>query len=90
MIKTTALGVISVFVLCGFSDSAERDLARCKLKAIELYRPPADEGSWKLEPLVYVRTCMEAAGYQWNQQDADCAYGAGSTFDWTFVGRCWH
>lgn len=58
MIKVSVVGIISALTLCGFSEGAERDLAQCKLKAIELYRPPAAVGEWKPEPLMYVHTCM--------------------------------
>jgi len=66
MLKLAVVGLASALVLCGPSLNTEQDLAKCKLKAIELYRPPADEGEWKGEPLVYLRTCMRAAGYWWN------------------------
>lgn len=89
MIKVTVAGFISAVALCASSgnfDNKDHDLAKCKLKAIELYRPPADEDEWKGEPLVYLRTCMRAAGYWWNETSPDCS----STLDRTFLPRCWH
>ena len=86
MLKLAVIGLASALVLCGPSLNTEQDLAKCKLKAIELYRPPADEGEWKGEPLVYLRTCMRAAGYWWNETSPDCS----STLDRTFLPRCWH
>ena len=86
MLKLAVVGFASALVLCGPFLNTEQELAKCKLKAIELYRPPADEGEWKGEPLVYLRTCMRAAGYWWNETSPDCS----STLDRTFLPRCWH
>jgi len=89
MIKLAVVGFASALALCASSGNfgdKDRDLAKCKLKAIELYQPPADEGEWKSEPLVYVRTCMRAAGYWWDVQNRDCS----SMLDRTFLPRCWH
>ena len=87
MIKVMIVGFVPALALCGASsDNKERDLAKCKLRAIELYRPSADEGEWKGEQLVYVRTCMREAGYWWDDQRPDCS----STLDRTFFPRCWH
>src|SRR6187200_596762 len=87
MIKVIIVSFVSALALCGASsDDTERDLAKCRLKAIELYRPPADEGEWKGEPLVYMRTCMRAAGYWWDDQSPNCS----SMLDRTLFPRCWH
>jgi hypothetical protein len=47
MLKLAVVGFASALVLRGPSLNTERDLAKCKLKAIELYRPPAHEGEWR-------------------------------------------
>jgi hypothetical protein len=86
MIKVAVVGFVSALALCGASsDDKERDLAKCKLRAIELYRPPGDEGEWKSEALVYLRTCMRAAGYWWDDQSSDCS----SMLDRSFFQKCW-
>jgi hypothetical protein len=87
MIKVTVVGFVSALALCaGSLDKKDQDLAKCKLRAIELYRPPADEAAWSGEPLAYLRTCMRATGYWWNDQSSDCS----SMLDRTFFPRCWH
>jgi hypothetical protein len=89
MIKVAVGGFVSALALCGFSDTAEQDLAKCKLTAIELYRPPANEGSWNAEAFAYVETCMKAAGYRWNPTDQDCASYEDLTRPRIFFPRCW-
>ena len=45
-------------LLCGCSDNLDKDLAGCKLTAIELYRPSVGELAWDDKILNYVGTCM--------------------------------
>jgi hypothetical protein len=86
-ITVAVVGLVSALALSGASsDNREQNLAKCKLRAVQLYRPPADEGDWQAEPLAYVRTCMRAAGYWWDAESPDCS----SMLDKTFFPRCWH
>jgi hypothetical protein len=49
-------------LLFGCSDATQKDMAYCKVKAMEIYRPPAIESEWGSEPLAYVFQCMLASG----------------------------
>jgi hypothetical protein len=51
----------AILALCGCSDSVQQDVAKCKLKAIELYRPVQLDKLWSAEPLRYVEECMAKA-----------------------------
>jgi hypothetical protein len=57
--RTIVLAAISV-ALVGCKDVG-RDLAACKVKAMEVYKPADVETDASAS--LYVRNCMEAAGY---------------------------
>jgi hypothetical protein len=63
MMRLRIVCMIMVPILSGCSDSSvERELAKCKMKAIELYKPQREV--WRHGPSsAYVRECMVAAGY---------------------------
>jgi hypothetical protein len=62
----------ATLALYGCSDSVQQDVAKCKLKAIELYRPVQIDKLWSAEPLRYVEECMLATGYRLNVKNRDC------------------
>jgi len=71
--------------LSGCSDDPTRRLAECKVRAIELYRPPAIETQWANEPLSYVHNCMLAAGYRLEETFSHCVGIADVT-----SASCWY
>jgi len=54
---------------CGCSDNVEKDLAACKLEAIQIYKPGVSELKWDEPTLSFIGICMTAAGYQSRQSD---------------------
>jgi hypothetical protein len=71
-VHRTIVAVLVAIAIAGCSDSKQQDLARCKLKAIELYRSPSDESKWSRQPLLYVHQCMIASGYLLNANEKEC------------------
>ena len=58
-----AVGILGLLFLCGCSDNVEKDLAACKLQAIQIYEPGVSELKWEEPILSYIGICMTAAGY---------------------------
>src|SRR5262245_44788720 len=63
---TVAAAALSSMVLVGCSDDTPKDLERCELKAMEIYRLSLSD-YWDDPPKSYVYTCMSAAGYHTSQ-----------------------
>jgi hypothetical protein len=62
MITARLILATTALVLTGCSNTVEQDIAGCKMKAIELFKP--NEPVWRHGPAAaYVRECMLAAGY---------------------------
>ena len=40
------VGILALLLLCGCSDNVEKDLAACKLEAIQIYKPGVSELKW--------------------------------------------
>ena len=68
----TIVAVLVAIAIAGCSDSKQQDLARCKLKAIELHRSPTDDSEWCREPLLYIHQGMIASGYRLNISEKEC------------------
>jgi hypothetical protein len=51
------VGILALLFLCGCSDNEEKDLAACKLQAIEVYRPGVGELKWDEPILSYIGIC---------------------------------
>ena len=80
--RTLIVVMAAVAVAC--SDNRQHDLARCKARVVELYRPPADEREWKREPLIYLHECMMASGYRLNTTEGGCVKVAAAV-----LPSCW-
>src|SRR5262249_51515614 len=72
-----------------YQDARRRTWLNVSSKQSSFIGPRQKRAGGKSEPLMYVFTCMKAAGYRWDRQDADCAYG-GATLNKTFFARCWN
>ena len=57
------VGILALLLLCGCSDNVEKDLAACKLEAIQIYKPGVSELKWDEPTLSFIGLCMTAAGY---------------------------
>jgi hypothetical protein len=55
------VGILVLLFLCGCSDNVEKDLAACKLQAIQIYEPGVSELKWEEPILSYIGICMTAA-----------------------------
>jgi hypothetical protein len=67
--------VVMAAVAVARSDNRQHNLARCKARVVELYRPPADEREWKRAPLIYLHECMMASGYRLNTTEGGLREG---------------
>ena len=57
------VGNLALLLLCGCSDNVEKDLAACKLEAIQIYKPGVSELKWDEPTLSFIGLCMTAAGH---------------------------
>jgi hypothetical protein len=80
----TIVAVLVAIAMVGCSDSKQQDLARCKLKAIEIHRSASEDSKWSREPLLYVHQCMIASGYRLNIDEKKCVQ-----IDSTVLIACW-
>jgi len=85
MVARTLVLVVVALTSAACSDSRQQDLARCKAKAVELYRPPADEGEWKREPFIFLHECMISSGYRLNTKERNCLKVAAAA-----LPSCWY
>ena len=74
-----AVGIAALLLLCGCSDNVEKNLAACKLQAIQIYEPGVSELTWDEPILSYVGICMTAAGYS-RVQTQLCSLPAGTPY----------
>ena len=63
----------SALAVAGCSDNTKRDLAACRLKAIEEYHLRAASKDNDDDAAYYVEICMEAAGYQLHVSTKGCS-----------------
>jgi hypothetical protein len=72
-----------LIVLTGCSQDTGQDLANCKIKAMELLRPSADDLISSTSPtLRYIDACMAANGYSARADCASMAYRSDSPGCW--------
>ena len=57
------VSIVALLLLCGCPDNVEKDLAACKLQAIQIYEPGVSELKWDEPILSYIGICMTAEGY---------------------------
>ena len=73
------VSILAPLLLCGCSDNVEKDLAACKLQAIQIYEPGVSELKWDEPILSYIGICMTAEGYT-RVDSQPCSLPAGIPF----------
>ena len=73
------VGILALLFLCGCPDNVEKDLAACKLQAIQIYEPGVSELKWDEPILSYIGICMTAEGYT-RVDSQPCSLPAGIPF----------
>jgi Prokaryotic membrane lipoprotein lipid attachment site len=59
LMRHSIMAAVTMVALTGCSDDFEPDLAACKAKAMEVYRPAQVSEE---QPAAYLRDCMSAEG----------------------------
>jgi hypothetical protein len=65
--------VLAALAVAGCSDTTKRDLATCRLKAIEEYHLRAASKDDDEDAAYYVEICMQAEGYQLHVSTKGCS-----------------
>jgi hypothetical protein len=82
------VGIFVFLFLCGCSENVEKDLAACKLEAIQIYKPGVSELKWDEPILSFIGICMTAAGYI-RVDSQPCSVPAGTPFISLLEPRGW-
>jgi hypothetical protein len=82
------VGILSFLLPCGCSGNVEKDLAACKLQAIQIYKPGVSELKWDEPILSYIGICMTAAGYT-RLDSQTCSLPAGAPFISCWRAKNW-
>jgi hypothetical protein len=82
------VGILALLLLCSCSDNMEKDLAACKLEAIQIYEPGVSELKWDEPILSFIGICMTAAGYI-KVDSQTCSLPSGTPFISCWRPRNW-